>query len=458
MAKSRRRSAVPERPWEGAQRDENVDGLFAGMHNQASVELNRTDLVFGGNERVIGLPLPGLALRYLLQSTVMPLARIWQITGEEGSCKSAFLFEIMRWHHVYGGGSIFLDNENKDSPELRYGILQWNPAYLRRHERVPTYLLEEWQEALLRFVNIAKAQQAHKDGPGYTIPICFGLDSIMATPPREVYDKLMLAGHASRDHPLAARLISDYMKGMPMTMKNYPFSIVGTNHLKPGTDRQGRPTAQIPGGKSVKFYETFEIEMHRAMAPDIDRAAEAGIRLRMVARKNAVGPSRRQIVVELLWRHEQTPDGGRRQYRGWDWATAAVDLLLSFEKMSGKKTLYNQLMDVCPIRPVSRTTRRAKCEPLGFTKDEPGTYRQIGQALEQRTDLLEQLYLLLGINDHVLFQPGMDYRQALESRDPATARQVVTLYGNVEDLPLLDADALDPTGSTVLPEADDGGE
>jgi RecA/RadA recombinase len=389
----------------------------------------------------------------LFQSTVFPLSRIMQITGEEGSCKLSFQFEMMRWHHVYGGGSVFIENENKDSPEMRYSILQWNEQWLRRHELIQTYALEEWMDALTTFTTVARAQQDHADGPGHTIPIMFSVDSIMATAPQEQIDKIEKEGHASRNFALAANLIASYMRTMPQRIKSYPFTICGTNHLKPSTDFMGRPTSTVPGGKSVKFMETYEIEMHRAPSGDIDKLDYGGIRVRFVGRKNSLGPSRKQIVAELLWWYEEMADGMVRQRTAWDWDTATVDLLLSFETAKGKKTLFNHLRDICRIVPKSKRERKASCPTLGI--DEPVEYRQIGAALERRPDLLSQIYGVLGIQQRRAFQPGLDYRDLLQQEAEAGEEASASLYEHPEDLPSPDADTLDPTGAALPPTEQD---
>jgi len=392
-------------------------------------------------------------LRYLFQSTVFPLSRIIQVTGEEGYCKSAFQFEMMRWHHVYGGGSVFIENELKDSPELRYSLLQWNPTWLARHELIQTHFLEEWQDALTKFTAIAKQQQDMDGGPGRTIPIMFSVDSLMATAPRESAEKIEKEGFATRSFALAANLISSYMRTMPSRIENYPFTICGTNHLKPSTDFMGRPTSTVPGGKSIKFMETFEIEMARAPSPDINRLEYGGIRVRLLAKKNSLGPSRKQIAADMLWWRNYVGDTVR-QHTAWDWDTASVDLLLSFAESTekdkaGKKTLYNHLRDVVRIDVTNRGSRMATAPSLGFT--EPVEFRRIGAALERRPDLLEQLYGLLGIQRRLAFQPGLDYRDLLAADLEAGEVAAETFYGEVEEMPHADATSLDPAGTVVAP-------
>lgn len=448
----RRRRPASASPWQGDQRESALDGMFSAMRQEAAKELGRDDISIGTESEalLVGLPLPALCLRYLFQSTVFPLSRIIQITGEEGSCKSAFQFEMMRWHHVYGGGSVFIENELKDSPELRHSLLMWNEQWLRRHEIIQTHSLEDWQAALTAFTDIARAQQDAAGGPGHTIPIMFSVDSLMATAPRESIERIEKEGFATRGFALAANLISTYMRTMPNRIQTYPFTICGTNHLKPSTDFMGRPTHTIPGGKSVKFMETYEIEMHRAPSGDIDRLDYGGIRVRMVARKNSLGPSRKQIVAELLWWYEDV-GGMIRQRSAWDWDTATVNLLLSFETVKGKKTLSDRIKEVCHIIPKNK--QEARCPTLGITENVE--YREIGAALERRPDLLVQLNAVLGIQARRAFQPGLDYRDLLAAERQTGDEAAQSLYTDVGNLPHVDVELIDPTGAAIPPTEQD---
>ncbi len=451
MARQRR---VATSNWNGAARDEELDGMFRTMAEEAGKKLERDDISLGNeaDALVVGLPLPALCLRYLFQSTVFPLSRITQITGEEGSCKSALLYEIFRWHFCHGGGAVFHENEGKDSPELRDSILQYNQVWLRRLDITPTHSLEEWQAALTEFVKLASDYQTRQDGPGRTIPIAFGIDSLMATAPREEIEKIMKSGHATRNFALAAYLISQYMRTMPSQLKTFPFSIIGTNHLKPATDYMGRPTSNIPGGKSVKFMETYEIEMKRAPTPDIDRLEYGGIKLKITMRKNSLGPSRKQIGAELLWWNSQDPVTRMiRQQTAWDWDTASIETLLSFnDAKAGKKSIYAEIMKILPLHNVNPSRREATCPLLGF--DQATHFRSIGAALESRPDLLMQMYPIMGITPRRVFQPGVDYRTIQAQAIEESERRAQNLYQHMDDLPRPELRTLDPEGVTIAPE------
>ena len=175
--------------------------------------------------------------------------------------------------------------------------------------------------------------------------------------------------------------------------------------------------------------------------------------MRLLAKKNSLGPSRKQIAADMLWWNSYIGDTVRQQ-TAWDWDTASVDLLLSFAEStekdkSGKKTLYNHLRDIVRIDVTQRGQRLATCPTLGF--NEPVEYRRIGAALERRPDLLEQIYGLLGIQRRLSFQPGLDYRDMLAAEQAAGAAEAATLYTDVQSMPEADVDALDPAHAAVPP-------
>lgn len=434
MARSRTSQA---NVWGGDQRDVSLNGMFEAMRNEAQQKLGQeVSIGTEAEANLVGLPLPALCLRYLFQSSSFPLSRIAQITGEEGSAKSAFLYEMFRWHMVYGGGAVLAENEGKDSPELRQSILQWRPGWMNRLVTKPTYSLEGWQDVFTHFIDIARNQQDANGGPGRTVPIIFAVDSLMATAPQAEIDQVRKEGHASRGYALAANLIARYMRTMPERIKFYPFTVVGTNHLKPSTDMRGLPTANIPGGKAVKFMETYEIEMKRAPGGhDIDKLEYGGLRVKLTARKNSLGPSRKSITAELLWWYAPDETGAMRQQTAWDWDTATVELLASFENAKGKKTIFNQLRDITGVRIASKTQRTAYSDVLGIPKSDPQLYRVVGAALEQRPDVLAQVYQVLGVSQRRPFQPGVDYRTLLATAAEEASAQAADLYEDVENLP-----------------------
>ncbi len=390
--------------WDG----DGVDNLLDSLFDRAK-QFYGEDGVFTGSEaeqRIVGLRLPALSAMYLFQSTVFPLSRMAQLVGTEASGKSTLLYEIFRWFRSFNGRSLLLENETKDSPELRNSILDYDyKAVLTR----PCEFLEDWQEGLINFVAWAKEVlegTPAKPGPGRIRPLCCGIDSLTAKACRETDKKISELGYAERSYPVEANLISTFMKVMPQKLEGWPLAIVGVNHLKPGQDKQGRPTKNIPGGRSLKFQETYEIELTRIA--EINKKNFSGYTVKMFTKKNGLGADRKSIMVDIIRWYEKDPRNGELKLRTiFNWEAASISLLLDFQK---NKDLWNEINQFLDLHPVRTKGLRVWSDALSIPSSSPVTYREAGQILEKHPKILEELYKLLCIRKRWEFQPGEDYR------------------------------------------------
>jgi RecA/RadA recombinase len=425
--------------WVGNQRDASLDSMFAAIATAVSDQTGMDGILLGDvvDKTIVGLPFPALVLRYLFQSVVLPLGRIVQLAGKFGSCKSALLYEIMRWHASYGGGSALAECENKDASMMRAGIMEYNEMWLRRIEFGPADTLQEWQKFLTSNLLQFKTVMDAPGGPGRTIPICMGIDSLTATDSETEIAKVEEAGHSSIGYATQANLITRYMRqGVVKHLRGYPFTIVGTNHLKNSMEQSPVPGVKLtktPGGDAVNFMATFLLEMERVK--DIATQDYDGIRVKIKMAKNSIGPSRKTAEAQLLWWQAPDPNTGNfRQRFVWDWDTASVELLLSFtDPKSKNRTLGNAMKEIHGI--VRDTASTSHSRVLGY--DSPVPHRVLGAALERRLDLLDALYPMLGISKYSVFQPGLDYRVMLEQATKTLA-EAQPIYNTVE-MPTLHA-------------------
>lgn len=273
--------------------------------------------------------------------------------------------------------------------------------------------MEEWMDFISATMANTTAEYERKGGPGATWPMLIGVDSLTATAPESEIETIETSGHSTRGFALMANLISRYMRFMPGVVMDNPFTVIGTNHLKPGTDLRGLPKDAVPGGMSVKFMETYEFKLKRIA--DIEKAKYSGITIEFTAKKNSLGQSRRKVKADMIWWRGQAPDGSVRQETAWDWDTAAIELLLSYENAKGKRGLWRELQEVCDINVVNRKQKKAYSSELGVLKDAPVTYRALGAKLEQRPDVLEKLYPLLGISQRPVWDQSVPFLQALSA-------------------------------------------
>lgn len=404
---------------------------------------------------LVGLPIPSLMLQYVLGTSVLPLSRIFQIVGEEGSCKSSFLYEIMRWFCIYGGVSIIGENENKDAKDLREAILQHDQRYISRVATFPTKCVEDWQTLITRTVQSNKEVMIgtkSAPGTGKTYPVLLGIDSIKGTGLRSAIQKIMDEGFASLEFPKMAAVITQFMQTVPDQIGGFPFLIVGTNHLKPSVNQVNPniPVENVPGGKSLKFMETYEIKMEKLGY--IDKASREGVRLRFRCRKSATGPTKRFGDANFVWEYvtEEVPafdDNGSPiidpetgeqelsekmiQHAWWDWFEADIEFLLSWLSDYRKKVTFGKkLMGIVDLHEHTSTKGKAvSSKALKISADKPVSFTEAGRLLHARPDLLQKLKNALGIIDRAVFKPGVDYAKQVEAAVAAERARAIEKQG-----------------------------
>jgi RecA/RadA recombinase len=380
---------------------------------------------------LIGLPLPTLAARYLLQANIFPLSRFTQLRGEFSAGKSAMLIEIMRWFHVYGGGAIMIDTENKGSPTMMSGIFGHNQQYMNRTRVETAASVEEWQKKYMGFCQAIHKQIDADNAPDRVIPICIGVDSISAVEVDRRVEKVADEGHAAAGHPYLARNLSDFMRtALVPTLRHYPIALVATNHLKEEINSMGfgPPKKYAPGGASLDYYPTLILDMSKASAKNITGRYE-GQSVRIAATKNNLGAPGRKIVVNLLWYNEiiEAKDAkGNDTYRNqqfhfWDWHTASIRLLMDLQTGDGKLSpgmdpkLPGLIKQVCDLEYKHGTknsdTPLVYSTALGITKQQAVSEVEASVILEDNKKVLGMLHGLLGVNEYLVCDPARRYRE-----------------------------------------------
>jgi RecA/RadA recombinase len=379
---------------------------------------------------LIGLPLPSLAARYLLQANIFPLSRFTQLRGEFSAGKSALLMEIMRWFNVYGGGAILIDTENKNSETMLEGIMGHNADYKKRTFCVKAQSVEDWQKKYMGFCQKIHAQADNADK---AFPVCIGIDSISAVEVDRRVDKVAEEGHAAAGHPYLARNLSDFMRtALVPTLRHYPIAFVATNHLKEEINSMGfgPPKKYAPGGASLDYYPTLILDMQRTSSKTLQFGRAEGQAVRITATKNNLGAPGRKVVVNLMWYNEIVPAKDKngedtfknQQFHYWDWHTATIRLLIELQDENNKKLpagmdpkLPALLRQVCDLE-YKHGTKNADVplvwsEALGVSKQEALSEVDIAMVLEKNTKVMGVLHGLLGVNDYLVCDPAVRYRE-----------------------------------------------
>jgi RecA/RadA recombinase len=413
---------------------------------------------------LIGLPLPALSARYLLQSNIFPLSRFTQLRGEFSAGKSALLIEIMRWFTMYGGGGVMIDTENKGSRSMIDGLFGHNDEYMKRAVVVRAESVEEWQK---KYISLCQLIHKQADAGKEVYPMCIGVDSISAVEVERRVDKVAEEGHASAGHPYLARNLSDFMRtALVPTLRHYPIAFVATNHLKEEINQMGfgAPKKYAPGGASLDYYPTVIIDMERISRKLVEKNGQEGQQVRMTATKNNLGAPGRRVVVNLMWYPKTiayTDENGDQCYRQqqhhyWDWHTATTRLLLDLQDPDRKPQpghdpkLGEILKQVCDLE-YKHGTKNADVPlvfstALGISKQEAVTEVEISMIIEENKKICSLLNGLLGINAYAVCDPARKYREQvltqLKERSTTDNPELMAAAGALEDLVPADLDPL----------------
>lgn len=415
-----------------------VDTLFAQIYSHAKETIGE-QFVFGAKsaEVMVGLPFPSIALEYLLQTTCWPLSRLTTLVGKPASAKTVLGFEISRWHHNWGGGSLYADCEHKNASHIRSGLFQHDQHLISRAATKECYTLEQAQEAVFKTMASVIQVAAEHNRPN-SIPCAFMIDSLMGNAPKAEFESMEKNdGAAERGYALSAQLIARWMRGVQNLIETNPFSILVTNHLRESTDRMGNHVRVTPGGTSVPYFETLELELRRVRPLESQDATGLSIAIKVF--KNCVGPAGRSIVADVLWWYEDAvdPQTGelvldefgvprKQQFFTWDWDTATVNMLkaLQTEKATLAKTIANDVVDLNFVGKADRgKNARVWSDALGIPEDDPQLYREAGRLIQNNPSMLSKLRYHLDILEMTQFSQDQNYREALrEAQDRAKER------------------------------------
>lgn len=395
--------------WSGANLRRNASALLRGAMEAAAKESGDDSTCVAGKmgRLVLGIPFPALCLEYLVQNNVLRLGIVVQVVGQPGVCKSGFLFDMVRWFANSGGLGSLIENEDKYSPTWAMSIIGDQGDDVLGYEEASS--VEDWQARLLgRITYFKKAMTGTKENPGSgrVFPIVFLLDSLMGKPSEETMASIHEAGFASRAHPVEALKITPYLKTLATELKRWPFVFAFTNHLKMSKDQQGRNERRKGGGALKEFQESLEFEISKIKS-DSSTTKYKGMTLQIECRKNSVGDTGNKIVVDIRWtKYFDKAKGKLEQTTVWRWNEATIRLLHGYAPGSELGKLIRDVVDVNKGSGDAWWSKK-----LGVRKEKMIGGEELGAMLHARTDLVEKLRPLLGIEVRETFQPGNDYRE-----------------------------------------------
>ena len=286
-----------------------------------------------------GLVPPGLPLRYLFHSNIIPFGKVLGLAGKKASMKSAFGFMLGSLAAQRGGGYHLIETESKLNEYFMYSFF---PKELRNRIHVDyVETLDEAQDCLTNIINRYKKIPA-KD----RFPLVIGVDSLAGSGTEEEYGKINKAGHAERNYPEAALKWSPYFKKLTSDLATLDILLYFTNHLKKSTADSGPFSATQytkQGGVAQDFHAAQYLYFERI--GNIDLVSREGKLIQIKAEKCGLGPDNRKIQVPVLWDfvldadNEDEPD----QLAKWDWNDATAKLLAEGSKVILPKRIQSKL-------------------------------------------------------------------------------------------------------------------
>lgn len=346
------------------------------------------------------LPVPSLALRWLIQSNGWPIGRVTQSGGKFGTQKSSFIFQLISWYLQEGGFAVLIDTEWKTSASLLKSMLpseyfdMENPAH-KRFIMLNATTVNEWQQHLTEQRKLlVETAERMKVKPNF--PIFYAVDSMMGAGSEEAMAYIQKEGEAQgrcfSDEPL---LINRFMKSFPDMLLGWPITLHMSHHEKPGINTPGS-TRQ--GGHAPDFYATLDIQFkrggvtHLGRSLEFDNKAFQGKAITMELRKSSMGSDVGKVItVPFCWRFENG-----RQISWWDWTGTTAGLLLDHTK---------ELKDIMDINKKSMERGQDKywSEAMGMKDSDAMPATMFGELVEKH-ELRPAIETALNIQQHPDFR------------------------------------------------------
>jgi hypothetical protein len=371
---------------------------------RAMVDANRkkynSTRTFVGSEmadKLVGIPLPSLALMWLVESTILPLGKLIGLAGDSQSQKSSLGFEIMGWLMRMGGIARLLENEGgKWSDSLIRSIIG---PYVEANQFgiEECSSLGEVQSMTTSTLEFLKKKKYTQQLTGIMV------DSLMGTATAERTKKIVKEGSAGRAFADGALSWTGYMQYLSGALIGWPIIWLFVNHLK---DKQSEATGKpggktTPGGRAQRFYSAIYLWMNRMkhtsggsretweVNGDLVPCPMTIRTIRIKCDKNSMGVDGRAINVDFCWWFDRE----NNQHSFFNWDAATVMLLIEEQDRRGyiknSEDGFGPLSDICKITCGSGKAGNVySCKRVGVEQKMAHT---LGAAIHADTQLMEEL-------------------------------------------------------------------
>ncbi len=251
----------------------------------------------------------------------LPVGRIIEFTGLEGSGKSLLAAHIIAETQKKGGKGIFIDTENASSKEF------WEAIGLNTDSNSFMYAPVESIEDVFTVVEKSITSIREKDE---NILVTIVVDSIAgATTLTEQESKHGTEGYGTDK----ARIISKAMRKITNLIGKQRILLVFTNQLRENLKAAAFGEKWVvPGGKSIPFHASVRVRLNN-LGKLKDGETVIGNKCKAVVVKNRMGPPHGSATFNLYY------DSGIQNYASW------IDFLLVNKLITGDKRCYKYKAD-----------------------------------------------------------------------------------------------------------------
>lgn len=397
----------------------------------------RSVMDLSSHRSFVGVPIPSIAVQWVLNSNVLPLGRMVEFAGAPECCKSTFLYEVMGWFLRQGGHVVLVETEQKDNSQIRHAVLKYDADGISRVVVKQSLSYEEWVEALKdASLFYAEWQKTH----GEQFPVLFCIDSLAAAPQDKRIAEMKENGHTNVGYGGIARALSQDLQTFSSIQAGHPFTFAFTNHLKQSMNSMGLPTEYRSGGKAPEFYESVSFRFAPAPQTRFTKMDCAGRKLRLSTSKNSIGPTKREVEILVYFRNLPNPnydptDAYSDRYLldvSFDWGEVDIKFLTAIcngsrdEFSAPRRRMFSELLDLHVVSKKNSPTW-VWSSVLGVPESDPVSFSDAGKLLMANEDLLRRLQEELYIQRRPIFGAGDNYDEMMDAFTRSSEERAIAL-------------------------------
>lgn len=319
------------------------------------------------------IPVPSIAVRFLIGYDGFPLQILTQIVGKKASYKTSLALEIAKWHIDRNGYCLYIDTEGGSS------------AHIEETDRVlpvSAVSIDEWITVVKTF---------YEKTVGLKSPTCVIIDSIAAVTSSQILKKFEEEGVVSANYPIEAKSLSAFFRLKSALMKDSPVSFIAINHIKETINPYGITEEYNPGGKLLQYVTNLQLKTKKLAQPIIKDGnfySEVEIRVEF----NRLGNEGRSIVVPISFKYDKE----ERSYSiTWDWFAATTKLMLppTNQRDQNARKLYKAISDIIKVNEKAGGPKGTLyyCNELGIDSSSAVSATELGKIIESDKQVLDKL-------------------------------------------------------------------